>query len=123
MGSKGQRETYGLPQMQVTILGQAKTVIQKTRLETKKENEIMIKKEFPCDNGICNHIITATSPDDSYTQFFSERCCEKSKEKKYECESCDFINTRFWCIHHLVIASTNYDTEEAQSGLDSIYST
>ena len=60
----------------------------------------MVKKEFPCDNGTCNHTIIAVSPDDSYTQFFSERCCEKSKEKKYECENCGFINTRFWCVKH-----------------------
>ncbi|PIN82892.1 MAG: hypothetical protein COV65_04945 [Nitrosopumilales archaeon CG11_big_fil_rev_8_21_14_0_20_33_24] len=62
----------------------------------------MVKKEFPCDNGTCNHTIIAVSPDDRYTQFFSDRCCEKSKEKKYQCENCDFINIRYWCIEHTI---------------------
>jgi len=97
-------------------LGQAKTIRQERfGLETKEEEDIMVKKEFSCDNGTCNHTIIAISPDDSFTQFFSERCCDKSKEKKYECENCKFINTRFWCVRHRVIASTNYDTESDTS--------
>ena len=73
----------------------------------------MVKKEFSCDQ--CGHLIVAISPDDSHHEFFLERCCEKSLERKIECDNCDFMNTRYWCIHHTVIASTSYDTESDTS--------
>ena len=100
-------------------MGQAKTVRQE-RLEAKEEDAIMVKKEFGCDN--CGHAITAISPDDAHHELLLERCCEKSLERKIECDNCDFVNTRFWCIRHLVMASSGYDTEEIQSELDRTYS-
>lgn len=84
----------------------------------------MVKKEFPCDNGTCNHTIVAISPDDEHTELLRDRCCDKSIEKQYECDNCKHINTRFWCVKHPshvagpIIASGGIDIEE---GLSSKY--
>lgn len=60
----------------------------------------MVEKEFGCDN--CGHKLIAISPDDSYTNFFIKQCCEKSIERKIECDDCDFRNIRYWCIEHFI---------------------
>jgi hypothetical protein len=72
-----------------------------------------MKKEFGCDN--CGHLITAISPDDGHTQFFIQPCCDKSLERKYDCDDCNFRNTRYWCIHHVAIVSGKYRTEPLRS--------
>jgi len=59
-------------------------------------------KIFGCDN--CGHKLEAYPPDDSYTNFFLKACCEKSMERKIECDNCDFVNTRFWCVPHPAVA-------------------
>jgi len=98
-------------------LGQTKTIRQKPRLETKEENEIMVKKEFACDQ--CGRKMEAYPPDDSYTTFFIKSCCEKSIERKYECDDCNFRNVRYWCVRHTVIVSASYDIDRE---LDRTYS-
>lgn len=69
----------------------------------------MVKKEFGCDQ--CGRELIAISPDDSYTQFFMKPCCEKSIERKIECDNCNFMNVRYWCIHHTVVYSRDYRSE------------
>ncbi|BDQ30296.1 hypothetical protein NZNM25_10590 [Nitrosopumilus zosterae] len=60
----------------------------------------MVQKEFGCDNNGCNHTIVVTSPDDVYTRLLRDVCCDESMEKKYECDDCHFMNTRYWCVKH-----------------------
>ena len=77
----------------------------------------MTEKEFGCDN--CNHKLVAISPDDTYTNFFINRCCEKSIERKIECDNCNFMNMRYWCIRHSFVVSAGYDIDRE---LDRTYS-
>lgn len=63
------------------------------------------RRDFSCDN--CGHKITAYPPDDAHNQFSIKRCCEKSIERSYECDNCDYGNIRYWCFFHLAIGAAN----------------
>lgn len=62
--------------------------------------------DFSCDN--CGRKITADPPDDVYTQFFVDSCCEESLERFHECDNCDHRNKRYWCFFHIVVVSSSF---------------
>ena len=68
-----------------------------------------INYDFSCDN--CGKKITAYPPDGTYTLLSVKRCCEKSLERFYECDSCDNRNKRFWCYSHFFFASGSTKTD------------
>jgi len=69
-----------------------------------------MQKEFPCDNEKCNHAIIVLSPDDAHTNLYVKSCCKLSIEKKYECENCDHVNIRYWCVSHRSFTSRGFNS-------------
>ena len=63
------------------------------------------EREFSCDN--CGKKVTAYPPDDTYSEFLINECCEKSLKRSYECDNCNERNVRYWCQIHPYFAVTS----------------
>ena len=65
------------------------------------------QREFMCDKCHLFKFIDLP-PADGYTNFLLEKCCEKSIERFYDCENCEYRNVRFWCYNHPVGVSASF---------------